>query len=479
LERDPSLEYSGKLTESIGVATDRVVWANPEAFLYRGVDLRYAVERSLYVALASHPDLMAAFRGAAVGRDAQPPRLGSRLADMVGATVLDRAERPSRVAPRTLAARALYALRSARERAAAAPPAIVPRADAPVLFVLDHLKYLRFVAPVRERLSRPSLVLSTHRSGAVDEHLDIPPDARSSRAVGRGLWGVPSLLGTFDRLVESFARIGPARVVVLEGGGPVDELAGRAARFVGLPSVCLQYGWSPFVHAGFRNMSWTAMGVWGSGFAGLLAPHNPATRFVVTGNPALAAETSEGALAAELGGRRAAAIFLQSESVWITANDMAQMLAVAAGAARALPDAAVLVREHPGAPLAPTDRVRLEELSNVRFVPASEWSLREVIDAADVAVSIYSTSLLEAAALGKPAVIFNPTALPPLEPDLAALGAARRATTPEDAIAALDEMLSGTTRATLAHTTDRFREQYFAFGDTAPQRTAQLIDELV
>jgi glycosyltransferase involved in cell wall biosynthesis len=102
-----------------------------------------------------------------------------------------------------------------------------------------------------------------------------------------------------------------------------------------------------------------------------------------------------------------------------------------------------------------------------------------VLDAADVAVSIYSTSLLEGAALGTPAVIFNPTSLPPFEPDLAACGAAERADDAQVALAAIARILSDDDhRERMRAATATAREHFFAGGDSADAalRTAEEIE---
>jgi NADPH-dependent glutamate synthase beta subunit-like oxidoreductase len=140
---------------------------------------------------------------------------------------------------------------------------------------------------------------------------------------------------------------------------------------------------------------------------------------------------------------------------------------------------AVLVREHPGAPLSDEQRATMTGARNVRMVPAEEFSLREVLDAVDVAVSIYSTSLLEGAALGTPAVIFNPTSLPPLEPDLAAIGAGARAGDADEALGAIVRIMTDEEhRERLRAATATVRQHYFAGGDAndAARRVAEAIE---
>jgi hypothetical protein len=468
--RDTDFGYTVALTEAIRAATDSVARTNPEAFTYRRADLRGAVERSLYILLASHAPLMSAY-----SERTAPPPLGSWIADLTGARLLGRGARAPTRDVRSLAARALFRVRSLLDRPRPASPG-----DGPACFVLDHTKYLRFIAPIREHMRRETAVVATHAGEGVDRLVETGDEDRPrGRAVGRALWGFPSLLHTYDRLLATLAEARAARVVAIEGMSPLDELTAQAARALGISSICVQQGWSPLIHAGFRGLGHTSMAVWGEGFAELLAPHNPGVRFTVTGNPALDAKLSTSRLDREIGDSAAVAFFLQSTSAWIREEHLRGFHDLVVETAAAVPEAVVLVREHPGAPLSHDERRRLSSPENVRLVPASDWSLREVLEAADLNVSIYSTSLLEGAALGTPAVIFNPTSLPPLEPDLVRLGAATRAESVDAAreqiAAVLDDPRE---RERLREGTAVVRDRYFAGGDAAgaAKRIAALVD---
>jgi hypothetical protein len=472
---DLGFEYTVALTQAIQASTTAVERTNPEAFRYRGAHLRAAVERSLYINLASHEPLMHAY----ADRSAPAPELGSWIANRTGAALLEKDPAGVRPDARAVAARGLFAARAAADRVTGRAR-VTASTDGPACFVIDHPKYLRFIAPIRERMDATSAVLATHGGEGVEQVDAWDGDAEpEGRAVGRAMWGFPDLLRGFDRVLRALSARRASRAVVVEGMSPLDEITSQAARSLGIRSICLQQGWSPFVHAGFRGMTQSHMAVWGEGFRELLEPHNPGVEFAVTGNPVLGAEMTSGRLEEELGGRRSVAFFLQSRSAWIGPEHLEGLHRLVARTAADLPDIAVLVREHPGAPLGADERERIGSAPNLRMVPAADWSLREVLDAADLAVSIYSTSLLEGAALGTPAVIFNPTSLPPLEPDLVRLGAATRAATVDEGREQIAAALTDPERrAALLEGTAAVRDRYFAGGDAsgAATRLAELID---
>jgi hypothetical protein len=486
MQRDVGYQFVVALSDAIEIATGAFAREDPTAFRYRGSDLRRAVERSLYINLVNNRALYDAFRDR---REPDLDALGSPLERAVAVALLDPCGRVSsgRSMWRRLGARALWHARALRD---GSPPRAGHSHNRPVAFMLDHLKFLRFVEPVRRRIGPAGEVivsivppLSEALAAHGQDHVDLsratdrPP---VGRAVGVGLLGAPSLLSLYDGLLDAFASKSPRCVVVVEGMSASDELANRAARALAIATLCVQQGWSPFVHSGFRNMSYDAMAVWGEGFAELLAPHNPGQRFSAVGSFALAAEIAAGreALAEELDGRPAVTFFLQPLSPLIRDEHQRAMLDLARRAAAELPECRVLVREHPGWPLDDATRRELTD-ADIALVDPARFSLRPVLEVSLAAVSIYSTSLVEAAAMGCVPVIFNPTSMPRYSPDLDALEAGIEARTPDAALRAIARVVEdGDARGRLISGAERFRSQFFADDASPADATVRLIDEL-
>jgi hypothetical protein len=487
MARDVGYPFVVALSDAIERASAAFAREDPTAFRYRGADLRHAVERALYIALVNNASLYEAYRDRRA--PAEVDGLGSSLELAAARSLLmpEQSVGSGRTVLRRLGGRVLW---HARARGGASATSAFA-ASGPVAFVLDHAKYLPFLEPVRRRLAAEdalvvSLVpeLTRAAEGAGTEHVALDTAAgRPPRggAVGVGLLGALSLLGLYDALLDVLDARRPRCVTVVEGMSPGDELANRAARQLGIPTLCLQQGWSPFVHAGFRNMSFEAMTVWGQGFADLLAPSNPAQRFVAAGSFTLAAEVDTGRteLAATLAGRPAVAFFLQPRSPLIGSEHQDALLELVARTAGRLSQCAVLVREHPAAPLAAGDRRALQAAGALLAEPA-RFSLRAVLEVARTAVSIYSTSLVEAAAMGCVPIVFNPTSMPRYSPDLEALGAGVEARTVEQAEEAVVRLTEdAAARAELRPGLEGFRTRFFAEGTSPADTVVELLDELV
>jgi glycosyltransferase involved in cell wall biosynthesis len=205
------------------------------------------------------------------------------------------------------------------------------------------------------------------------------------------------------------------------------------------------------------------MTVWGDGFADLLAPLNPGLELAVTGNHILEGAVHSGSLIEMIGGRPAIGVFLQAQSPLIEARDTTALRRLAASLADRLPEAVVLVRAHPGAPLTAIEVAEFGAHRNVFLAPADEYGLRELIHASTVVCSIYSTTLLEAAALGTVPVILAVTSMDRLLPDLEGMRAAAVVRDWDSATTAVAALLdSHERRAALEPGMREVRERFFA-----------------
>lgn len=485
---DAGYDFSRSLADAIEQVTSAA-----DDFRYGDVDLRRAVQCELYVQLVNHSQLYRSFRRVWEGRPPASVRLDTTLQCQAASLLLGN-EAAARLSPRAVLRRSA-ASRFWRLTRPQGPVAMRgEHGTAPIAFTLDHPKFLRFLAPVFNILDqRNTVVISAVPE--VGEALVREPrpwvGAYGAASMPRPNWSAmapclrerPHLAARFDQQVAILNRVRPRSVVVIEGNSPVDEIARTAAERVGIPSVCIQQGWSPITHTGFRNMSFDRMLVWGEGFRALLGPHNPNQTFTVTGSPVFSAQplvATEKALLTQIGDRTAIGMFLPGTSRLNSAEDVQETLALARRLALRLPEAVIVLRDHPQDPAPKSAMQELSELDNVVVAPPDSISLIQMLRAVSVAVSIYSTTLLEAAALGRPAVSFNPTSLPRYVPDLEALGAGVElsdSSTAEEAIVRL--VRDASYRASFLPGLERVRKHFFAGAQAnAAEQIVSAIDQL-
>jgi hypothetical protein len=218
-------------------------------------------------------------------------------------------------------------------------------------------------------------------------------------------------------------------------------------------------------------MQYDKMLMWGEGFADRIRPFSPASRYVVTGSPLMAAADQAenvGALRAFAAGGRVVTIITQPESENIYADDYEALAQVAGDLVSCSPDAKVLVRLHPA------DRsTRFRALAQrwpgrILVTRAGEHSLRAVLDASTLVFGLFSTVLSEAAALGVLPVVLRlgdrHKIFPAPEDECAAVLAGTCAA----AVSAIAELLaSDQKRATYAAGMKQFAQRYFGPSDGA------------
>lgn len=421
---------------------------------YRGADLREVVSRWLYFALVNDEDLYGIYRrhvgtGEVPDLSVLPTIVGRLVPAVIGKEVSGKSIGTVRRLAATLASGRSFAaqlLVPLRTGAAAARIDCFNDARArQVLFHLGAAKFQAYLAPIAERFGARAAYLVINDPELTDlvasTGAPVISVSRDAAAVPSGYLAGPLLEWTstccdYDMMLEALSRMECMRVVIAEGNSPMQALVNRSAQQLGIRTICVQQGWSPINHSGFRNLKYDAMCVWGKEFARMLRPYNRLQAFMVTGSHVL----SNGCQG-QAGAGQGIGFFLQNGSRLITEAAWNGMLELVAWCAQTFPDREILVREHPGAPLSKDEHYRLAEYANVRFVPAAEAALAEVLAACRVAVAIFSTTLVEAAASGVIPLIVNMTGMLHYSPDLHRMGGGVEVSEPSAARAVLPELL--------------------------------------
>lgn len=441
------------------------------ALVHRGLDLSHAFARQLYFAGAADDGLYGMWASSR-GKPAAHPSLSSSALALLARSWFGplpaRAATPvsirlrSRIAPlRLLAGRG-----SGRPKGAPKGP--------PILLFAHSLRFARFLAPVARRLGERCAYLvpagdAPMRQWLAEQghavrlyHPALAGPRRSGAVLARHAPGLALLAEEIEAaLTGSGARV----VLVPEGNAPVDDIVARVGRRLDIAVVCLQQGWSPLVHTGFRNMGFAQMLAWGQGFADVLSPLNPGMAFVPVGNMQLPdADRVPGQ------GPRGAAFFCQGGGAWTSDAHEAALVDLACRVAQALPDLPVFIRPHPVAPFGRPVREKIAAVPNVHLSDPAHQPLAELLSQVSVGVSIYSSTILECLAAGILPVIFSITSMPRYVPDIAAEGAALDESNPDTAFRRLVELLSSPELSrTFAAGMERARARYSAAHGAAAQ----------
>lgn len=420
-----------KLNEAIEQLTADMVRGDGGIFRGVGRNIRYLVERQLFFALFADKELFDYFVACQTGASLPDPDSLSVWVRLVAPYV--RGERQHFEAP-NLRTRILRAAHRRHGLPLVRTDGFGP--DRPrVLIHVIHPKFVRYLEPIAKKLTVPYAYLSVEQPEMFDElarldlprvHIELTPESLAMAHFEVKVLGQKFHPAFFDSwfvrlnaVRRAFKALRPSCVVVPEGNADYYELVNQAAKTIGIRTVCVQQGWAPVVHPGFRNMHYGRMCVWGEKFVDMLAPFNPKQRFVVTGNHVLTSEPQ-----GNVRDRAAIAFFLQNGAHWMTDEVWKGMLDLIVWAARRFPDREIRVREHPGARLARKDLDYIAATSNVKLMVPERFVLKDVFANCRVAVAINSTTILEAIASGIVPLILDVGGWGAYNPDVASNGAA-------------------------------------------------------
>jgi len=477
-------EYVGALCDAIAAYTRDLAAGTPNAFLYRGADLRFAVERALYFMFVNDEDLFSLFararrgelRGSVSGGVEPRAGIARQLVNAHTTEVLaDASDTPS--LPRRLYHH-FRALESEwRSRRVATPS---PRPE--ILICIHQPKFVAFLQPLTSRLSVSHAYIGFSGSSRILDFLqrqELPQVASRSSSrfqwrLPEGLAAVPWVASRFDEADAFLRRLQPRCVMLVEGNAPTDEITNRAAARLDIPTVCVQQGWSPIIHNGFRNMSYSRMLAWGDGFVDLLQPLNPLQQFVSTGN--FTAPTAR----PDDRRRKAVAFFLQGPTRILSAEGHSETIRLALRTARDLPDVPIIVRDHPEYPLSADVRALCDALPNVQCLSPDRASVGEILAQSRLAVSVYSSAILDSLAAGVVPVVVNLTSMPRYFPDVAAERCGIEVSNAEAASSVIRRLIDDEAFAdSFGPHIERFRRRFFAATGSAAAESAVSVIETI
>ena len=478
------LDYTRAICCAIERYTESEVRRNSQAFMHRGMQLRYAVERWLYIHCINSQVLFTHYinRANDAPTDALP-ELSTVESDIAFFLCQQRAtdDHPPRWMGRWLLEMARRMYRVLRRPRSHAWPVRSPVQGCDILIHVVNAKFANYLVPVTGELEMGSYTYLVTSDVGLGEQLakrghpvvSVPTESSLHQSVfcSYALSEFDQLMHAADATLAALRVLQPRCTVVVEGNAPMDVITAEASRLLEIPCYCVQQGWSPYVHNGFRNMRYSEMFVWGERFAELLRPYNPRQVFRVTGSHALNTADAPPPRASIF----TLSFFLQAPCALLGVQAYEDFVDLIADVAHAYPSVRVIVREHPGYPLPKASLEKVQGCSNVHFSIPADQQLAEVISASDLVVSVFSTVLLEAMALNVVPLICSIGAMRHYEPGIAAAGAAIEVHSVAAARCAVDQLIAEPARlADIRKSMSKITEEFFCSENGAKVIAARL-----
>jgi hypothetical protein len=461
---DDGFDYTRELCNAIEAFTQHATRHRSKALSYRGMQLRYAIERQLYIQGINSPWLFNRYlvlqgKGASSSSHQQTSEIESELVqflhDATGISPAADLKKP-RSSIYQMARRAYGWLRS--QARANKSPSDLQKGE--ILIHVGNAKFATYLTPITARLGKksysyltcdnPDLAKMLERSGVPVRQWTGSAISIHTVFCSPPLSPFLQLMHEADQIFQALQTLRPCAVVVVEGNAPKDIITSEACRLLDIPCICIQQGWSPYVHSGFRNMNFTEMLVWGNQFAELLAPFNPHQKFRVTGSHAMETASDEADGQAEHS-QRVFSVFLQAPCALLGVRAFDAFVDLIEISAKKHSSIDFVVREHPGYPLPQEAKSRLIQLQNISFSIPGKQDLADLIRKSELVISVFSTVLIEALAVNVVPLICSIGPMKQYSPDLAGMGAALEVNSITQASDLIDEIVASPDRLARLH----------------------------
>lgn len=427
------LNYTHDLCKAIEQYTAREVEKNPEAFKYRDIQLRYAVERWLYIQCINSEALFQHYLTHQFGIFTHSKLSAMNDFESDVALFLPNTKLPKKQLAKR---RVLWLLKITKRTISWLIYRLKKRKEAKsislqseVLFHIVNVKFARYLEPITGLLAHETYAfLNTNdvqlgkklsKSGySVINYFSENTDTKPYFSLA--LSEFTQLIRYTDSLLVALRETKPACVVVVEGNAPSDAITAEICHLLNIPCFCIQHGWSPYSHNGFRNMNFTEMFVWGPQFAELLRPYNPKQTFRVTGTH----NAKRNHLTSTRERIETLSFFLQAPCALLGFKAYKEFVDLTLEVARAHPEIKVIVRSHLSYSIPHELQKKLIACHNIYLSNPATEPVTDVIVTSDLVISVFSTVLLEAMGMGVAPLICSIGAMREYEPDIASTGAA-------------------------------------------------------
>lgn len=488
-------DYVYALSDAIESYTKKAVSNNPEAFAYHGASLMYAAERALYFGYSANPSLIGLYDDLRTGRFKKEYVFKDELESILARELIQISNTSANKSVKISYRTSIYGyLRPIAGNIVRSIKDLINRSnniecDGKILLYVMHDKFIRFFAPIRDVSPDNYTYLYLCNSNLRNKlncanlsSIALTPIGWSQKKLSSEsqLTSFPHLLMQFNLFYQNLSKCRPRAILVPEGNAPEYEIINQVCRLLGIPVICIQNGWAPYVHNGFRNLSFTKMLVWGEGFVELLKPYNPHQKFVVTGSYLIKKNKDSMALASD-NIKKGVGFFLQAPSQLISNECWNNFLELIRWTSKEFSEISVYIREHPSYSITEEEKLSLTRFFNVVFANPSDWTLDKFFIHTKISIAVHSSTILESIAAGVLPVIYNETPMPRYFPDADVHHAAIEVKTLAEAKDILAKLMNETIQIddykdSMRAFSDKF---FYCDGQDALNRTINEIEETI
>ena len=220
----------------------------------------------------------------------------------------------------------------------------------------------------------------------------------------------PELYQYYNAFHLFLEALRPEGIIVLEGCHYQEQILGELAGKKNIPSIAIQQGWPSLIHSMFRQMPYSHFLSWGKNFVCELEKWNPTVKFIQVGYPYQIKEKTNESIT----------FFLQAPLFISDKYYLSLIIDLIFETAEKYPRIPILVKEHPEYKLKNNIINRLHNYKNIHIV--SDWEIADVYANTQIAVSHFSSTIIEGVVHNCIPLVFDPTRFSSYIPDVEEIG---------------------------------------------------------
>ncbi len=418
-EGDFGYQYTLDICEAISLYTSTIFKIDNQAFIYRASDLRYAIERCLYIQCINSKKLYSKYlfkkqkliKSNFICLKNYEKDIYNLIFHKNDYRINTFFKWFYSLIKKTIHFYRFIKLFKERARVSSA-------GNYKVVFNFSNKKFLNYVRPILNYLEESSFVFQV----GSDEQLSKVIQNEGFKVleinnkykylnhffVSKFLADFLELLKDYDNNISALENKNIKSIVTFEGNSPQDIIILEVAKKLKIPCYCIQQGWSPYIHNGFRNMSFTDYFIWGNEFKNQLVKYNPNQNFTISGSPYLKKSLSQ----TEVLKIKTLSFFLQPVCPLMSQSAFDKFIKLIFICSKTFPDLNIIVKEHPSSNLKKELKKRFSKNKNITLYESNSQKLNQILELSDLTLSVFSSVILESIHKNKLPIICNFGSIP-------------------------------------------------------------------
>lgn len=274
-----------------------------------------------------------------------------------------------------------------------------------IIIYADSNRRLKYLMPIISDISAPALIIT--RSYDIPEeilkqsNIKILPLVllKSKTVVSSGLSVLSTYLTSYIHTLYCYIHwLQPRQIICCDGCQTQYQLAAIFGKKLSTESICYQFGWPGYIHAGFQNLPYTKFFTWADKYSDLMSPYNPGVKFEAKGRLGKVETT---------GSHDCISFFLQAPIFVSSEQYLSELHDAIISTSKRYPNRTIIVRPHPEAEIERDILQRFEKYRNIEI--NSKDKIEDIYRRTVISVSQYSSCLVESELFGCNPICYNPT----------------------------------------------------------------------